>query len=199
MIQNIKTSKVLLFTLLFVISAIAIANAQDTFSLKSSTASVQGTSSLHDWESQITKVECTGSFQAKSNRLQSMKNVKVTIAVKGIKSKEGKVMDNKTYDAFRSKANPFITYSFVNAQIKTGKQDSVNITTKGNLTMAGTSRPIELNAKGKMLTNGDLQFSFSRKLKMTDFNMKPPKAVLGTIKVGDEITLNFNMVLTHIL
>ncbi len=65
--------------------------------------------------------------------------------------------------------------------------------------MAGTSKPVELEATGKMLANGDFQLSFSKKLKMTDFNMKPPTAVLGTIKVGDEITLNFNMVLTHTL
>jgi polyisoprenoid-binding protein YceI len=193
-----KVTRITVLILLFT-SGLSRVSAQDSFLLKSSTASVQGTSSLHDWESQITQVECTGSFQSKNNTLQSMKNVRVTIIVSGIKSKEGKVMDNKTYDAFRSKNHPLITYSFANARIRTDRQDSVNITTYGNLTMAGTSQPIELNAKGKMLPNGELQFSFTRKLKMTDFNMTPPTAMLGTIKVGDEITLNFDMILAHIL
>ena len=53
------------------------AMAQNSFTMKSAVASVQGTSSLHDWESQVTQVECTGSFQSNSTTLQSMKNVQV--------------------------------------------------------------------------------------------------------------------------
>lgn len=184
---------VLLFALLFP------AKAQTGFYMKSAVASVQGTSSLHDWTSQVTQVECTGSFQSKNTTLQFMKNVQVKIVVQGIKSTEGRIMDRKTYDAFDSDKNPFITYTFANARIKMNKSDSAIINTSGTLSMAGASKPVELVAKGKMLANGDLQFSFSKKLKMTDFNMKPPTAVLGTIKVGDEITLIFNMILTHSL
>ncbi len=61
--------------------------------------------------------------------------------------------------------------------------------------MAGTTKAVTLNAKGKVLENGDIQIAVSQKLKMTDFKMKPPKAVLGTIHVGDEITVNFDVVL----
>ena len=206
--QNRKTKKQdkvvnptngLLFTLTFLLLAGCPALAQNTFTMKSVEASVHGTSSLHDWTSQVTQVECTGTFQSKNTTLLSMKNVQVKIGVASIKSSEGKIMDRKTYEAFHSDKNPFITYTFPSARVRMNQSDSTIITTSGMLTMAGTTHPVELTAKGKILTNGDLQFSFSKKLKMTDFNMKPPTAVLGTIKVGDEITLNFNMVLTHTL
>ncbi len=188
-----------LIAVIFLLPVTYTALAQTSFVMKSAVASVDGTSSLHDWTSQVTQVECTGSFQSKSTTLQSMKNVQVKIVVEGIKSSEGKIMDRKTYEAFDSDKNPLITYTFASARIKMDKSDSTTISTSGTLTMAGASRPTEITAKGKILANGDLQFSFSKKLKMTDFNMKPPTAVLGTIKVGDEITLNFNMVLTHTL
>ena len=195
-----KRVSTLTTSLLIVICLISRqAEAQNKFAMKSAVAFVHGTSSLHDWKSQVTKVECTGTFQSKSNTLESMKNVQVKIAVEGIKSSEGRIMDRKTYEAFDSEKNPLITYAFATARIQMDKSDSVIINTSGTLTMAGTARPIELTAKGKMLSNGDLQFSFSKNLKMTDYNMKPPTAVLGTIKVGNEITLNFNMVLTHSL
>jgi hypothetical protein len=29
---------------------------------------------------------------------------------------------------------------------------------------------------------------------MTEFNMEPPKAMMGTIKAGDEVTINFNII-----
>ena len=34
---------------------------------------------------------------------------------------------------------------------------------------------------------------------MTDFKMKPPVMMLGAIKVGDEITVMFDLVLTHLI
>ena len=197
--KSINNTKRLLITIILILPAIHTSLAQNNFTMKSAVASVQGTSSLHDWTSQVTQVDCTGSFQSKNTTLQSMKNVQVKIVVEGIKSTEGKMMDRKTYEAFDSDKNPLITYSFLTARIKINTSDSTTINTSGTLTMAGTSKPVELEATGKMLANGDLQLSFSKKLKMTDFNMKPPTAILGTIKVGDEITLNFNMVLTHTL
>jgi hypothetical protein len=63
--------------------------------------------------------------------------------------------------------------------------------------MAGTSKPVELTAKGKVLANGDVQIIGSRKLNMKDFNMVPPTAMMGTIKVGEEVTVNFNLTLTN--
>jgi cytoskeletal protein RodZ len=62
------------------------------FSLKSVKAVVLGTSSLHDWESKVTKMEGEGAFNTKNNELVSIKDVEIKIAVKGIKSKEGKKM-----------------------------------------------------------------------------------------------------------
>ena len=58
--------------------------------------------------------------------------------------------------------------------------------------MAGATRPIELQAKYKVLPSGELQVTVSKALKMTDFKMEPPTAMMGTIKVGDEVTVNFD-------
>lgn len=172
-------------------------NAQANYYLKTVTASVSGTSSLHSWESHITQIEWKGNFLLNGSRLKAIKNGEIKILVKGIKSKEGKIMDNKTYEAFDSDKNPYIIYAFSNADIKIDSLQNVAAVTEGRLTMAGNSKAIKLAGKGKMLANGDLQLSVSRNLKMTDFKMVPPRAVLGTIKVGDEITVKFDIVLTR--
>ena len=44
-----------------------------------------------------------------------------------------------------------------------------------------------------MVTQGKVQFTGSYTLKMTDFSVKPPTAMFGTIKTGDEITVKFNV------
>lgn len=166
-----------------------------SFFVKSVKASVKGTSTLHAWKSEVTGIECNGSFESLNNILETIKDVEVKIPVKGIKSTEGKKMDSKTYETFKSDKNPFITYSFSRADVKTDAKRMVTIESYGNLVMEGISKPIVLNATGKVLQNGDLQLAVSQKIKMTDYKMKPPVMMLGTIKVGDEITVNFDFVL----
>lgn len=50
----------------------------------------------------------------------------------------------------------------------------------------------------KLLPNGDIQLTGSKKLNMKDFGMEPPTAVLGTIKVGPEVTVNFNLTISPV-
>ncbi len=166
------------------------------FTVKTTKAVIHGSSTLHDWDSQVTKVEGKGSFQTKDNALVALKDMEIKIEVKGIKSKEGKKMDDKTFETLKSDKNPFITYTFSNAQVKTDASNGVTIEADGNLSMAGVSKPVTLTATGKMLPNGDLQLSVSKKIKMTDYKMEPPVMMLGTIKVGNEVTVSFDFVLS---
>jgi hypothetical protein len=167
------------------------------FSYKSVKATVKGTSTLHDWESEVTIMEGKGSFQLNENVLASINDAEIKITVHGIISEKGSKMDNKTYEAFKSDKYPYIIYTFSKAIVKIDSQ-VVSIKSTGTLAMAGASKSISLLAQGKELPNGDLQLSVSKTIKMTDYNMKPPTMFLGTIKVGDEITVNFDFVLSKI-
>jgi polyisoprenoid-binding protein YceI len=186
----------LLLTFTMMLTCIYQARAQSGFTVKSMNASVSGGSSLHDWESAITKTIFKGQMISEGKIIKSIKNIEVKVAVKSIKSKEGRVMDKKTYEAFKSDANPYITYACMNAIVTIDASKSVVITGDGKLSMAGVTKPISLVAKGKLQANGDLQLTVSKSLVMTDYGMKPPKAVLGTITVKDEVTIQFDMVLT---
>lgn len=168
------------------------------FFMKSVKATIKGTSTLHDWESDVTIIEGQGSFQLKDNMLASIKDAEIKIPVKGIISREGKKMDAKTYETFKSDKYPYIKYSFSNAEVKMNKSRVVSMETIGNLSMAGVSKSVPISAYGKLLPNGDLQLNVSKTIKMTDFNMEPPVMFLGTIKVGDEITVIFDFVLSKI-
>jgi len=157
--------------------------------------SVSGTSSLHEWESEVTKVEWTGTMNVHGNQLTEIKDVLVKIPVTGIKSTKGSIMDNKTYDAFNYEKSPFIQFKLTAAKI-TGASPDYTVTATGNLTMNGVTKLIELTAKAKVLPAGDVQLSSSKKLNMKDYSMKPPTAMMGTIKVGEEVTVAFDLNLT---
>ena len=154
---------------------------------------VIGTSNLHDWESKVEQIECTAAFILLNNTLSDVKDVVVKIPVKSIRSTKGNIMDNKTWNAFHYEKYPLITFVATDRKIN-ASQNSIKVT--GDLTMAGVTKQVEFTVNYKVLPDGDLQVSGSKKLRMTEFKMEPPTAMMGTIKVGDEITIAFQIVLT---
>lgn len=166
-------------------------SAQIPYTLKANKITVAGTSTLHDWVSDVTKVDWNGSFSIEGNSITEVSNVKVVIPVKAIVSTKGKMMDNKTWEAFDYEKNPNITYQLTKATIKGDE-----IQASGTLTMAGASKAIQFVVKTKHLANGDIQLSGSYTLNMKDYKMEPPTAMMGTIKVGEEITVGFDLTLT---
>ena len=186
-----KPIKLLLLPALLLITVFSV-QAQ-RFSLKSYELTVKGTSSLHDWESSVEKIECTGSLSLSGESPTALSDVVVKIPVKAIKSTKGKMMDNKTWEAFDYEKNPVITFRLNRHEIDVNGKA---ILASGVLTMAGTSSPIGLKLRYSVLPEGDLRITGSQKLKMSDFKMESPTAMMGTIKVGDEVEVVFDLVLT---
>jgi polyisoprenoid-binding protein YceI len=178
--------------LVFFLALIAFASQAQTSKLKSFTFTVSGTSTLHEWKSNVTKVEWKGLASADAAKVLTLQNVEVTIPVKGIISEHGRMMDNKTYEAFNSDKNPNITFKMKSFTQKVVNGDLL-LAVEGNLTMNGVTNMIMLSITGKVLANGDITFSGSRSLKMADYKMEQPTAMMGTIKVGDEVTVKFDL------
>lgn len=181
-------------SLLLVISLLFVGistQAQQAYSLKAHTVSVDGTSSIHDWSSEVTKLEWTGQLTVDGKSVKAIQNVQVTIPVEGIKSEKGGMMDDKTYEAFNAEKNPTITFKLTSATI-TGSTAKAN----GTLTMAGVSKPIVMTVATKVLADGSVHLSGSQVINMKDHKMTPPKAVMGTIKVGEKVTLLFEVTVT---
>ena len=102
-------------------------------------------------------------------------------------------MDNKTYEAFNDKKYPTISFQLVEVSSLLIKGDDISATVTGNLTMAGTTKRISFKTTGKNTKPGAYEFKGSIALKMTEYKMKPPTAMLGVMKVGDAITLKYDI------
>jgi polyisoprenoid-binding protein YceI len=165
-------------------------------SLKTVIAVIKGSSTLHDWESAITEIAFQGSLYTENVTAKAIKDVVVTIPVKSIKSKEGKLMDSKTYEAFKADTYPAIVFSVSQAAITIDGAKNITITAPGKLSMAGATRQVVVSGTGKVLANGDWRITVSQKIIMTQFAMKPPTVMMGTIKVGDEVTVSVDFTLT---
>lgn len=185
-----RTKSLQLLAVLLIVGVTA--QAQKAYSLKSHKMFVDGTSSIHDWSSEVTKVDWEGQLTVDGTSVKAIQNVVVTIPVESIKSEKGGMMDDKTYEAFKSDKNPTITFKLTNAAI-TG----ANVKANGTLTMAGVSKPIVMNVVVNVLADGSIHLSGSQKINMKDHNMTPPKAVMGTIKVGEKVTFLFELTLSQ--
>lgn len=103
-------------------------------------------------------------------------------------------MDKNTYKALKADLYPLITVA-LNTPLAaiTGKADGTLVWVKANITIAGVTKVVDMQIQIKMPTAGKLVFEGSQKLKMTDFGLTPPTALLGTLKTGNEITIKFKV------
>jgi len=155
---------------------------------KTSTMIIYGTTNVHDFKSKVTLIK----GEVVVNGSKKIQSLNVEVPVRSIKSGE-KGMDNKTYEAFNEGKFPTISFQLVEASSLQITGDDISVTVTGNLTMAGSTRKISFKTTGKNLKPGAYEFKGSIPLKMTDFKMKPPTAMLGVMKVGDAITLKFDI------
>lgn len=156
---------------------------------------IKGTSNLHDWESTAKEVRAKGDINLQQGKFTAINTLSVEIPVKSIKSTKGSIMDNKTYDALKADSHANITFKLEGVTPIKSQQDGYSVTASGNLAIAGTTKKIELTVKGKANDDGSITFNGSYKLKMTDFGIKPPTALMGTMKVGNDIEVVFSITL----
>jgi len=156
---------------------------------KISSVVIKGTSNLHDWESKTQQVNGQISINYSSKQVNSMA---VEIPVKSIKSGE-KLMDSKTYEAFNADKYPTIVFKLVEVNSLQISPNVINVTVTGNLTLAGVTKRVSVKATGKPGKDDSFTFTGTVPVKMTDFKIDPPTAMMGMLKVGNNVTLKFDV------
>lgn len=148
---------------------------------------IDGTSTLHDWTSTVEEMSGTLNAELEGNKLAKLRSINVSIPVKSIKSgKSG--MDKNTYNALEESSHPSIKF-----KLKTYSIGETELTLNGELTIAGTTKMVKIKTPYEMKEN-TIEIEGKHTMKMTDFNIEPPTAVMGTIKTGDEIVVRYNLV-----
>ena len=63
------------------------------------------------------------------------------------------------------------------------------------MTIAGVSKEINVTVLGSKNKDGQLQFAGEQKINMSEYGIKPPTMFFGTVKVGDAVTVKFDLTL----
>ncbi len=184
-----------MIVLLTLITFSFILNAQDELKIVNSKIEMAGTSTLHDWSADVTKVYGSGKMSFANDELTSINALAITMDVKSIKSEKGNTMDNNIYKTLKASQYPTISFTLTKVNSLAKKGSSYEIKADGKLTIAGTTKTISLLVTGQE-KGGNITFKGSKALKMTDFNIEPPVMFLGTLKTADDVTITFETTLS---
>ncbi len=181
----------LLFPVVFLISADQ--PAKDTYILTTDYAvTITGTSTLRGWQEKVGEV--TGEMSADVHEDQSveLRALRISMKVLSIKGNMGRGMDNKTYEALKASAHPEILFTVSTPMRLVQVRDcQTTIPVKGELALAGVSKPMIMLVKTFEISQGVLKFEGSQTIKMSDYGVRPPTALFGTMRSGPDITIHF--------
>jgi polyisoprenoid-binding protein YceI len=152
--------------------------------------SISGTSTLHEWTMTSDKATYDAAFET-SPQGNPVRLVSLIVSVPAESLKSGKGgMDKNAYSALKTDKNKQITF-----QLTSAKVEDKTIRCQGNLSIAGTTKQVEVEATYTILPDGSFQFKGSKKLAMRDYNVEPPSFMFGSVTTGNEITVSFDVIL----
>jgi polyisoprenoid-binding protein YceI len=158
---------------------------------------IEGTSNVHDWKAETSDIKAeieldAGGLAAAPGRM--LKKVTVTIPVKSLKSGHDK-MDDNMRKALKADKNPEIRYVLTTVEALPGEgKDDFILRTAGTLSIAGAESPVTMDIAATRLADGTIKATATAAVKMTAFGVKPPTAMLGTIRCGDDVKVKFDLV-----
>ena len=152
---------------------------------------LRGTSTLHKWEMEARTVAGEAEFGLKpDNELVSLKSLSFAVEVKDLKS-DSRGLDKNAYKALKSDEYKDIHYKLLSAVVSSQREGKYLLTTKGKLTIAGVTKEIAMDVYCVVNKDGMISCSGSYKLNMTYYEVTPPTFMLGAMKTGDTIQLDF--------
>ena len=160
---------------------------------------VEGGSSVRSWSCDATLVEAsvTGAAvpagaSAKDVSAAARRAV-LTIPVAKLDCRNG-TMNEHMRKALKANANKSIEYRIAKWELTPRGDDEGTVATSGTLVIAGTEKPIAVELAAKRAGQG-WQLKGSKTIRMTEWGVKPPSLMLGTMKVKDPVTVRFELVL----
>ena len=158
---------------------------------------IAGTSTVHDFHCKTTKIIAyvdvdPGYTKDLSKVSRPLVSVKVMIPVRTLSCGNGQ-MDDNMYKTLNADKNPLILYTMSGYDLLDGSAAAFAANTKGTLTISGKTKVIDMKINASRLNEGKATAIGEESLLMSDFGIKPPSFMFGRMKVGDQVTVKFDL------
>ena len=194
----------LLMTSALIAAAAASASAQGPSAIRlrlepGSELSISGTSSMHPFECKTSKMNAYVDVDPAYTKdlttiARPIASVQVNIVVKTL-SCGNKTMDKNMFATLNADKteNQIIRYTLSGYDVINATTSQFGAKTTGTLVIGGKSKVIAMNIVAERQGNGKASARGEDTLLMSDFGIKPPSFMFGTLKVHDEIKVKFNL------
>lgn len=159
---------------------------------------IDGDSNVRDWDADITEASgtlvLTGVENLSIDQLtpESFSSLTITIPVSKIETDSRRLTSNlQSY--LKGDDYPEITFRLSEITSVDVNNNRAAITANGTVNAAGADKNLTMNVEAVVNGNGSITFSGSQELLMTDFDIDPPTAMLGSVRARDEMTILFNI------
>jgi polyisoprenoid-binding protein YceI len=183
--------------IIFLLGTSGAVRAQEAYRVADPYIKVLGTSNLHNWSMEAKDISCSAKFRFDPGAgvlPQSLTELDLVIPVHNLKSGESS-MDSRAYTAMKADKFETITFTSTSAVIVPGQKNQFQLKAAGTMTIAGASQPVVLTVACQVNADGSIVCNGSQQLKMTDYRIKPPSFMLGALKTGDQLNINFSLTL----
>jgi polyisoprenoid-binding protein YceI len=156
---------------------------------------IEGGSNLHGWSCKASSIDATIDVDeafVKSTSPTLLKKVQVKVPVRNLKCGHGG-MDNNLYKALKANDSPDISYILGSFDVVPGAGDAFTVKSVGTLNIAGTEKTVNMDVSATKLADGSIRADGELPLLMTDFGVKPPTAMLGTLRTDNKVTVKFSL------
>jgi polyisoprenoid-binding protein YceI len=103
-------------------------------------------------------------------------------------------MNGHMLEALKEKEHPEIAFRLVSYDLATADSGAAG-TLNGVLNINGTDQTVAFPVALVRGTDGALRVTGKYELNMKDYGIKPPTLMLGTMKVHEKVTVNFDLLL----
>jgi len=193
-----------LLTISALMAVAATAGAQSASAIRlrldpASELTIEGTSSLHAFHCKTNKINAYVDVDPRYTKdltkiARPIVSVKVNIVVRTLTCGNGQ-MDKNMYSTLKADENPLIKYTMSGYDILDGSASPAAFVAKttGTLTISGQEKVVNMKINAERLSDGKATAQAEQAILMTDFGIKPPSFMFGTLKVGNEIKVKFNL------
>ena len=173
---------------LMIIAAVAALAASHTSLQPDSKLWVEGGSTVRDWKCTATAINSRIETNDNAELSALVTNGQVNVPVSKLDCGNGK-MNEHMRKALKAETNVDIQFA-----LRSYKVADTHGTLYGTLTIAGTPKDIEIPATIRE-EGTTVRVRANKQIKMTEWGVKPPSLMLGTMKVKDVVTVGFDVTL----
>lgn len=158
---------------------------------------VEGGSTVRNWSCKATQVG--GAVQGEGSVAigdlqQTVRGAEITVPVKALECGNG-TMNEHLRKALKGSDSPTIRFQLSTHKISATSAAEGVAKLNGRMQIAGEVKPVVIDATVRSEGAGAVRVTGSKEILMSEFGVKPPTLMMGTMRVKDRVVVSFDVLL----